>query len=370
MDFSGYLDVIVAGAGVMLLLSILNEAAVEAVKSVADRKVGDCGSYPNILRGWHIGQRFWHAAIGSIIDGVCGYLVENHAKNLPNAPHATERKDKDMANELRVLLAAAPASGSSANQGLSAEGLANIKEEQLLSALSAWLKSRVADQLQARAEFEVFWQAVEPLAKAYVASRYQLMRKAYQNRLRLVSSVVGFVMAAGLSLSGQFSLYGYFSSLTRDPAARRAAAAWFADEKKVEEFRKRLGAAAQSVEDSAKAVERQADAMLVLRGGEIGGTHGRLTGAASSVEQVKAAADALAIRSAELTAAMPPRAMGALAEPPWSATSPFRDTIGCIYAWFDILAMTLLLSFGSENWHDILNAALSVRRQFGGGAVK
>lgn len=369
MDFSGYLDVIVAGAGVMLLLSILNEAAVEALKSVVDRKVCAFVPYPTKLRVWHIGQRFWHAAIGRIIDDACAYLVKDHASRLPEAAKSTGRKDRDMADELRVLLAAAPASGSPSDLGLSAEGLANIKDEQLQSALTAWVRSRAAVVPATQAAFATAWETLEPLAKSYIASRYQLMRKAYQNRLRLVSSFVGLAMAAGLSVSGQFSLCGYLHNLTRDPAARRAAAAWVADEKNAEEFRKRLGAVAQSVEESANAVEREARALAALPAGP-GGAQGRLTGAASSVEQVKASADALALRSAALIAAMPPRAMGALAEPLWRATAPRDAAWEFVLAWLDILAMTLLLSFGSENWHDILNAALSVRRQFGGGASK
>lgn len=382
MDFSGYLDVIVVGAGVMLLLSILDEAAVEFLKSLADRKVGAFKSYPAKMTPWLIGQRYWYAAVGSIIEETCGYVVREHWDRLkipwqqdqglagpaPGSPEDAKRGV--LIGALRIVLAADSPGGVPRDPALSAEGLANIKEEQFATALSAWIKSRIPDQPPARADFEASWLSVEPLVRAFVASRYQLMRKAYQNRLRLIATFVGFLMAAGLSLSGQFSLYAYITSLTRDPAARKAAAAWFSDDKNVEEYRKRLGAAAQSLEESAKAVARQADTALLLPGAHPGEAAGRLAAAAEAAEKMTAAADALSRRSAELVAAAPTRALGGLAEPLWRAGIPFAGLRPFLCAWLDIFGLTLLLSFGSENWHDILNAALSVRRQFGGGASK
>lgn len=370
MDFSGYLDVLVAGAGVLLLLSILSEAGVELLKSAADRKI--LGRYPDSLQPHHIGQRFWHAAVGTVINQTCQFLATEYEKSLP-IPSASAAKD--IATGLKNVLAAAPpqekdgaASPLKSKWGLPAEGLANVKEEQLAGTLTAWLRSKAASTPESLAKFDAFWPTAEPLLRSFIASRYQLMRKAYQNRMRLYSLVGSLVGSLLLFTSGQFSLYSYLNNLTRDPAARKAAAAWFSDQKNTDEFRSRLDEVAKSLGQAALAVEAQAKAVGSLVPGGPGGSEGRLTSTTKALEEVRTAAGSLADRSADLLAAIPPRTLGGLAEPRWSAAP--RWAIGFLYAWLDILLMTLLLSFGSENWHDILNAMLSVRRQFGGGAAK
>lgn len=366
MDVSGVLDVIIAGAGILLLLSILNEAAVEALKSVTDRKFWGQLPYRKDLEVWLIGQRFWHAAVGRIIDDVCRSLQDMHGCKLLK-DHALTNGQADLALELKKILAAAPLDSATDNAGLSAEGLANIKEEQLSAALSAWLIARLSDRPVERAAFEEVWRTVEPLPKAFMASRYQLMRKAYQNRLRFLAGLIGLAMACLLFVCGQFSFYAYMSNLTRDPATRKASVAWFSQETNIDEFRKRVQDLSKAAADSTQAIERQAE---TLRGSRPESPARKLSDAAAATAQVKSAVDGLAKKSEELVAAMPPRTMAALAEPIWHVRGPLATPRLFVYAVLDILALALLLSFGSENWHDILNALLSVRRQFGGGATK
>lgn len=321
MGLPGYIDVLAAGAGMLLLLSMLNEALLEMLKSVCDRRwiTAMFGSRPSKIG---ISQRFWQQAKLRVIEDTALYLQKHANELLP----ANCRQGRLCTHRLMEILI------SSRMTRLPAEGAANITEEQIATALNGLVivgrfgleGTPQATDGMAMAYAERRWEILKPVVSAVISSRMQFERKAYQNRLRIYAFAMGLLLSTSLSLTGQFSLLSYITTVNSTPDACRAAAYF--------------GAQGNAANLQRLAQQGPGERPVAAQAADIAGM---------------------------LDAVSKASGMG-VATPQWSFKG--CKTVQChAIALLDVILLAVLLAFGSEHWHGILDALISSRRRLAPG---